>query len=1193
MKTNRPLVRCLLLLALAILNAPLSTTFAQSTAFTYQGRLNNGANPVTGIYDLVFAICGTASNSVPNIAVTNTAVGVTNGLFTASVDFGAAPNSFATRWLEISVRTNGGTGGFTTLAPRQQLTATPYAFVALTASNLSGTLPVGQLTGSLPASQLSGSIGNTQLANNAVTVNAGWGLAGGGTVPLGGAITLNNGGVIAVTGNADLTAVNNGGTVTLGDTATNANAPGTLVKRDGAGGFQAQDLTLNGSLYLPATTAGAGIIYSGGTPLVLSYGTGNFFAGSGAGNVTTTGPGFNTGIGNQALRANAGGLGNTASGAQALFGNISGANNTADGSWTLYSNTNGSGNTAVGSSALFNNLTGGFNTALGANALAICASGSGNIAIGFQAGGNLSTNSNNIDIGSPGLAADNGIIRLGTPGAQTNAFIAGTIFGDGGGLTNVNAATVRGLTIQQNTNGAPNVIEGSSANYVASGVAGATIGGGGATNYYGLAFTNSVITSFGTVAGGAANTAGLYATVCGGSYNMAGGADSFVGGGQFNLTTGNWYAAIGGGLQNTNTGYAATIGGGFDNLVSGYCATVPGGFDNLAAGDNSFAAGSQAWATNAGAFVWADTQATSFCSTTTNEFSIRAQNGLRLQADKGIHLNAADEPLIVRDWDAFAATAPASKAGIGRWGLFMEPTRLTIGIPSNDVPNRYFQVAKYGTDGTATTLLTVDQSGNLTLAGTLSAASLPANTLTNGPGSGVNSIAAGTGATATNAYSVAIANSTTASGLSSTAIGDSSTASGNWATALGEWSKATGTNSAAVGASANAGGNNSLAAGFKANAATNNATALGNSTTASGLSSTAIGDSSTASGNWATALGEWSKAIGTNSAAVGASANAGGHYSLAAGYKANAATNYATALGNSTAASGVSSTALGDSANASSNYAIALGDSTIASGISSTAIGDNATADGNWSTSLGEWSSADGTNSTALGPDTTASGSYSTALGAGTTASGKYSSALGYASTASSDNATALGTLSQANRLGALVWSDASTASGASAIANNSVTMRAAGGYYLYSNSGMTAGVSLAAGATAWSTLSDQNAKKNFAAVDGAAVLEKLAAVPVQKWNYKWESDASTPNIGPMAQAFKAAFYPGRDDKRITTLEFDGVELAAIQGLNEKLEAENQKSEGQIAELKAENAELKARLTKLEQLMVEKIGGVK
>ena len=94
-------------------------------------------------------------------------------------------------------------------------------------------------------------------------------------------------------------------------------------------------------------------------------------------------------------------------------------------------------------------------------------------------------------------------------------------------------------------------------------------------------------------------------------------------------------------------------------------------------------------------------------------------------------------------------------------------------------------------------------------------------------------------------------------------------------------------------------------------------------------------------------------------------------------------------------------------------------------------------------------------------------------------------------------------------------------------------------------------------GDTAWSIISDRNAKNNFAPVDGEALLKKLAAMPVQSWNYKWESDTNTPHLGPMAQDFKAAFYPGRDDKSISTLEFDGVELAAIQGLNQKLEAQS------------------------------------
>ena len=70
-----------------------------------------------------------------------------------------------------------------------------------------------------------------------------------------------------------------------------------------------------------------------------------------------------------------------------------------------------------------------------------------------------------------------------------------------------------------------------------------------------------------------------------------------------------------------------------------------------------------------------------------------------------------------------------------------------------------------------------------------------------------------------------------------------------------------------------------------------------------------------------------------------------------------------------------------------------------------------------------------------------------------------------------------------------------------------------------------------------------------------------------------------------MAQDFKGAFYPGRDDKVITTLEFDGVELAAIQGLNEKVEVTSQKSDDRIQKLEAENTELKQRLEALEKII--------
>jgi hypothetical protein len=88
-------------------------------------------------------------------------------------------------------------------------------------------------------------------------------------------------------------------------------------------------------------------------------------------------------------------------------------------------------------------------------------------------------------------------------------------------------------------------------------------------------------------------------------------------------------------------------------------------------------------------------------------------------------------------------------------------------------------------------------------------------------------------------------------------------------------------------------------------------------------------------------------------------------------------------------------------------------------------------------------------------------------------------------------------------------------------------------------------------------------------------VLDELAKVPVQKWNYKHEKDQDIPHIGPMAQDFKDTFYPGRDDKRISTLEFDGVELAAIKGLHQLVK----EKESEIQELKNQLQAVQTQLT--------------
>ena len=116
----------------------------------------------------------------------------------------------------------------------------------------------------------------------------------------------------------------------------------------------------------------------------------------------------------------------------------------------------------------------------------------------------------------------------------------------------------------------------------------------------------------------------------------------------------------------------------------------------------------------------------------------------------------------------------------------------------------------------------------------------------------------------------------------------------------------------------------------------------------------------------------------------------------------------------------------------------------------------------------------------------------------------------------------------------------------------------------------MNLGVTVAAGGGSWTSASDRALKENFAAVDGQALLDRLAETPVTTWNYK-SQDPSVRHIGPMAQDFYAAFGVGEDDTHITTIDADGVALAVVQGLYEM-----------VLELKAENARLEARLATLE-----------
>src|SRR3989475_8200863 len=148
-----------------------TTARAQTSSFTYQGRLTDGGAAANGNYDLQFALFDSLSGGaqVGSTQSLNT-VAVSNGVFTVSLDFGANAFNGANRFLEISARPSGG-GSFTLLSPRQPITSTPYAVRSLNAVSAD----------SVPASGVPSGSGN-YIQNNPASQQAGnFNMSGNGT----------------------------------------------------------------------------------------------------------------------------------------------------------------------------------------------------------------------------------------------------------------------------------------------------------------------------------------------------------------------------------------------------------------------------------------------------------------------------------------------------------------------------------------------------------------------------------------------------------------------------------------------------------------------------------------------------------------------------------------------------------------------------------------------------------------------------------------------------------------------------------------------------------------------------------------------------------------------------------------------------------------------------------------------------
>lgn len=271
---------CPVALLVALLLAGV-TSYAQTTAFTYQGKLTDSNLPANGSYDFQFKLFdaltgGTQIGSTlspPNVPVSN-------GVFTVTLDFGSAAFPGANRFLDISVRLAGG-GAFIVLTPRQPITSTPYAIQSLNAANASN-------------AQLLSGFNFSHFVQFDVNNNVGIGTG----LPAGKMEVQDLSGAIAFLGTAAsrgvigrLGAISCAGTYGVGGCAGTSGGAGVLGDSDSGIGLQGRSNT--GRAVQGFSTSGIGVIGDSTTRGVV----GTLSMGSCAGTYAVGGCGGTTGDG--------------------------------------------------------------------------------------------------------------------------------------------------------------------------------------------------------------------------------------------------------------------------------------------------------------------------------------------------------------------------------------------------------------------------------------------------------------------------------------------------------------------------------------------------------------------------------------------------------------------------------------------------------------------------------------------------------------------------------------------------------------------------------------------------------------------------------------------------------------------------------------------------------------------------------
>ncbi|MEI8290793.1 MAG: hypothetical protein WCH99_15100 [Verrucomicrobiota bacterium] len=806
---------------LAVLATAASTAHAQGTTFNYQGRLNDGAKAASGNYDLRFAIYDASSaGTQQGSSLTNFATAVSNGLFTATLDFG---NQFpgADRWLEIAVRTNG-PSAFTTLNPRQALTPTPYA---ITAGNLCGALPAGQLSGAiananLPASpNFSGAVAADSFAGNGAnvtnvnaatlngaTASAFWRLGGNAVTP----------GQFLGSTNHQAVEIWSGGNRLAQFGAVSNDANHTSIAN-----------IVNGSALNSIAPGSAGVTIAGG-------GSGNYY-GSGGPNQSLSPSEFTTiGGGSQNLVYR--------SWATVAGGN----NNTAGGDYSTVAG--GEQNLSIGTAS---SIGGGIaNTNVGFGSV---------IAGGI---GNTIPNAGNYNTIGGGLANTNSGMQATVAGGQYNlaAYVGATV---GGGEYNISSAM-------------DSSVAGGSHNKAANNAA--TIGGGqhntatGADTVIGGGYNNTAQGEGGVVGGGWFNFAGTnYATVPGGQNNAATGdtsfaagqyayaahagtfvwADSSAPGVPFSTTGSNQFlirAQGGVGINTNNPGGAALNVNGSVAAVSfaGNGANVT----NVNAASLNGQAATNFW--QLGGNTVSTGQFIGSTNTQALELKVAGQRALRMEPTTatpnlvGGYAGNRIDPGVIGAVIAGGGDNALTNVVTGNYGTVLGGrANLASGFASVAMGNAATATNYYAT-----------AMGYFTLAGGNSSVAMGANSTALGG----SATAMGAGTLASGNYSTAMGSGTVAGGPVALAAGFDTTANGNYSTALGYATTANGYDSLAAGAQTTTGGDNAFAMGNKTTANGNSATALGSNTLANAFASMALGAGSSAYGSVSMAAGTLARA---------------------------------------------------------------------------------------------------------------------------------------------------------------------------------------------------------------------------------------------------------------------------------------------------------------------------------------------